>query len=642
MSRPRLLPVLLTAWLLVVLISFHRVVEPFPADQLLSLLGSVALLGIVTLSAWGLGAIVLSPLSVDAMLEGRPEAGPLRLALAIGAGLGAMALAMFGLAAAGLLYRPAGIGLVAAGLAALALGRPLRVIRRQKETAASQDRWSAWEWALLGLLVLAGIATLGPALAPPEFYDSLIYHLAVPQQYVLQHRMVPIEGNYYAHFPANMGMLYALGLLLRDGSFAQSLHWLCGALSVLALYGVGRRHLPRSEALLACALFALVPGVMLVSTYAIADLAITLFGTLGLAAVLEWWDSGDRRWLAAAGIATGLAMGTKYTAAAVVLLPLAAAVAARPRTTWKGRILGAAILAVTAVLVLSPWLARNLVFTGNPAAPYFQHGSGTPELSDEIQRRLPKEAGAAQLAWHVLKGPWNASMRRLGAGGYLGPLFLVLLPALPFVGRLPRIAAPAAIVAGAGVMCWAATTQVTRYLMPVLPAAALLAAMAARRLPRPLAAAAVGWPVLYGLYLYAFLIVTIGSWGAVTGAEPAEEYLARRVSYYPAARFLDSLPSEAKVLLVGEGRGFYLPRSFRASTPFDPPALERYANGAADERSLLERLKHEGFTHLLVSGPELKRIRGMEADAIMKQYFPSGSPRLLFERNDVRVYELPG
>ncbi|MGH9868783.1 MAG: ArnT family glycosyltransferase [Candidatus Polarisedimenticolia bacterium] len=633
-SRPRLISALISLWLLIVLVSYHFLVEPFPALHVLSLLGHVALLGLVTASAWGLGSLALRPLGLDA----GPAPRILIVMVETATGLGTLALGVFALAAAGLLYRPAVLALVIAGVAALGMQRGRRLAAPSGESAP----WSRVDLALLALLALAAVLTFTAAVAPPEFYDALVYHLAIPDHYIQHHGMVPIEGNFYAHYPANMGMLYAMGLLLRDAAFAQSLHWLCGVLSVFTLYAIGVRHAARTEALLACVLFGLIPGVMLVSTAAISDLTITLFGTVCFAAVLEWWESGDRRWLVPAGIAAGLAMGTKYTAALVVCLPCAAALAACRGRSWAAR--GAAVVLVGAVALalLSPWLVRNAIFTGNPVAPYLSSSTDTPDVLDEMHRYLP-DAGMAGLARHVMTAPWNTSMRSLGYAGQLGPVFLILLPALPFLGRLPRVAAPAALMAGIGFVAWAAVMPVTRYVMPVLPLVALLAALAARRVPRPLAAVAVGWPVLYGLYLYCFLILTIGAWRPVTGAETAQDYLSRRVTYYPAAAFMDTLPSDVRVLFVGEGCGFYVPRPFRASTPLDPPLLDGYAARAPQgEAALLSLLRHEGFTHLLVSGPELRRNRRVSADDVMRRFFPSGSPRLVFERNDVRLYALPG
>ncbi|HET6372859.1 MAG TPA: hypothetical protein VFG76_06105, partial [Candidatus Polarisedimenticolia bacterium] len=142
-------------------------------------------------------------------------------------------------------------------------------------------------------------------------------------------------------------------------------------------------------------------------------------------------------------------------------------------------------------------------------------------------------------------------------------------------------------------------------------------------------------------YLFLFLVETTGGYRVVTGAETRESYLTRRVSYYPAVEYLENTPPRSRVLFVGEGRAFYCPRDYVASTPFDKSILETYPEKTTGEGELVAALAADGFTHLLVSDPELRRTRDTTAAAVMERFFPSGSPRLLFEKNGVRVYELP-
>jgi hypothetical protein len=311
------------------------------------------------------------------------------------------------------------------------------------------------------------------------------------------------------------------------------------------------------------------------------------------------------------------------------------------QSAGRGRLGDAALFCGVALVVLTPWLARNLVFTGNPIAPYFMAGAVSPDIGDEMARRMPREGGALAMAWHYLGAPWNVTTRRMGAGGYLGSAFLGLIPLLLLVRARPAVVRPAAILAGSATVLWAFSSQVARYLMPVLPLCALLAAVAARRIARWLAIVAIIWTVLYNIFLFVFLIETIGAWRAVSGALDRDDYLARRVSYYPAVEFLNRIPEPVKVLFVGEGRGFYCTRPYEASTPFDRPALESYGARAPGEPALRALLRQEGFTHLLVSGPELRRTRESSADQVMQTWFPSGSLTLSFEQGDVRVYALP-
>ena len=196
------------------------------------------------------------------------------------------------------------------------------------------------------------------------------------------------------------------------------------------------------------------------------------------------------------------------------------------------------------------------------------------------------------------------------------------------------------LLAGGGLIAWALTTQVTRYLMPVLPLFAILAALAAARIPRWLSVPAVLWCLLYGLFLFGALQATVGVYRAVTGVESRDADLARRVVYYPAARFLATLPKETRVLFAGEGRTYYSAREAVAATPFDKPAIERY-DTAGGEGALIMSLRRDGVTHLLVSDPELRRTWDDSAAAFMLRYFPSGAPRRLFAQNGVEVYQLP-
>lgn len=645
MSRARLLPLVSAAWFVVVLSRYHRVPEGFPAWSFASLLSDAALLAAIAFAAWGAGAAIMrwTGLSSDGLASG------CRAAEELGAGLGALAFAVFALSALGILYRPLVLVIfIAAFVAGVAA-----VMRRSSAPASRTVIGDAWERGCAAtqraLLLLAGVATLAAALAPPEFYDALIYHLAVPEAYIRHHGMVAIEGNYYASFPANMGMLYVVGLMLGGAATAQGIHWLCAAATAAAIHATASRHCGRSTGLLAASLFALTPGVLIVSTWAIADLCVTLFATLCFGALLDLWAGGDRRALLKAGLFAGLAMGTKYTAALVVCAPAALLLATRPVSLpamgarMFRRAADIALFAAVVLALVSPWFARNAILEGSPLAPYVggRAGDASPSISDEVARRLPKEGGAAGLIAHYLGAPWSVTMERLGQGGYLTPVFLMFVPLIAFVWKdLPRAALPVALLAGGGLVAWALTTQVTRYLMPVLPLFAILAALAAARIPRWIAAAAVLWCLLYGLFLFGALEETVGVYRVVTGVESRDEYLSRRVSYYPAARFLGTLPRDARVLFAGEGRTFYVPREAVAATPFDRPAIDRY-DAATGEDALRAALRKDGITHLLVSDPELKRTRGDTAAAFMQRHFPSGAPRRIFDQNGVEVYQLP-
>jgi hypothetical protein len=665
---PHILAVIFAIWFAFLAIRYH---ESFPAGTLpgMGLILFTALL--ILAGAQSLGVPLL-----EILVGGRVPA-PLSWLLALGIGLGAVQMLMFAALAVGGVHPAVGwvilsgtllVGArrLAAWIESLPRDEPGEVRRMWMDVRA---RW--WAAPVLGIAAVGWAAALGAALAPAEFYDALIYHLAVPDHYLAGGGMGSIPGNFYAHFPAGQGMLYALGMMLAGeridaGSLAQVLHLLMGLGAVLITLVAGLRHLSTAVGLLGAVLLATVPGILLVSTYPIADLAVTFFGALTLAALLEAraGSGAGGRWILLAGIFGGFALGVKYIAALSVCLPAAVWLGWRARRLEPPRMKELVVFLLTVSALFAPWAARNMAVTGNPVSPYlasvFGAPASAPGLGDELSRRLPDEAGAAAVAGHFLSGPWRAGLERMGAGGYLGVALVLLIPFIFLKRGHPPAVTLLAVTGITAVVAWATTVQVTRYLFPALPALALLAAQGAATLMRkapllraPLAAG-LGWLLLHNIYLFGVLAVTMNPYGVAFGVEMPEDYLARRVSYYPAAAFINSqVPWGAKILLIGEGRGYYLERTYDANTPFDRILVQPMAERAAREnRSLAGVLREAGYTHLLVSAPEMERISRLTgrsdyfgefeppARATVVSLLRGEGTRTLFEQRGVGVMEI--
>jgi len=679
-SRARLLaPVLLIAWFAALALSYHR---GFPPGTIFPHALSIAAAALIFAGAAAAGGVILDRLAPERV------PAPLSWVLATGLGLGAIELFMFSLFAARL-ARPAAAWILAAALAVLIVSR-IPTWRREGAAAAALWRATATRHWIHAGGVVAGVgigAALLAALGPAEFYDALIYHLAVPARWIAAGGFVSIEGNFYASFPANQSMLYAFGMLLsgdpiRAGSLAQILHWGCGVTGIAATYAAGARHLGPKVGWLAAVLLATVPGILLTSTWPIADLGVMLYGSLVTVSLLEAGASdvpgARKRWMILAGAFAGLALGVKYTAVLTVLVPgvsLCLFLAWRSRgAAWpppganRGahRVAETAIFALTAGALFAPWALKNVVLAGNPFAPYLGgiFGAATParSLTEELTRQLPAGSDPMDALLHYLGAPWRAGVTRLGAGGYVGVTFALLIPFLLLRRKQPGAVAALAVYAGAGVAAWSGGVPLSRYLFPVLPAAALLAAQGALCLVRaaPLAyeglACILAWLAGHGVYLFGVLALTIDPFGAALGTEPVEDYLGRRVGYYRAAEHVNAnLPAGARLLLVGEGRGYYLERAYEASTPFDRILLERFADSAAREGGRLAKiLRDAGFTHLLTSRGEMDRVARMAgreeyfgrsdpaARAAIDALFTEGELKSVFEGVGVTVFEIAG
>lgn len=172
--------------------------------------------------------------------------------------------------------------------------------------------------------------------------------------YLLQGGPTAIRGPAY---PYLLGAAYAVS----DDSRAvgRLVGVALGVLTVFLLYLLARRIWGRRIGLVAAALAAVFPPLILLSRDLVSE---TLFIPLMLAAllcVLEFRRAGGAlRWAAAAGALCGVAALTRNTAVAL-MLPVALGVwTARP--ALRRRSLAAPLLAVAcAGLVLVPWLVRD-------------------------------------------------------------------------------------------------------------------------------------------------------------------------------------------------------------------------------------------------------------------------------------------
>ncbi len=238
-----------------------------------------------------------------------------------------------------------------------------------------------WRWLIMvgviGVVVGHWAITTKHAVDRGIFnFDSLWYHLPFAVDVVQSHS---VTGLHYVDtvftnwlYPQNSEVLHAVGILLtgRDTlSLFLNFGWL--AVAFLAAYCVGRPYGRGSLTVVAAAvllechtLVVREPGAakddLMPAALLLAAIAILLTAW----AAREGDDGLSPGWaLAAAGLATGLAVGTKSTALAMAAALTLAVVVLAP----SGRRLAAAgWWSIPALAGGGYWYLRNLVVAGNP------------------------------------------------------------------------------------------------------------------------------------------------------------------------------------------------------------------------------------------------------------------------------------
>lgn len=492
------------------------------------------------------------------------------------------------------------------------VGRGLRGLIRAWAAAPAIGK------AVLLLAIPIGLLALVQSLAPPWDYDGLMYHLAGPQRFLQAGRLYADTDNWYVNGPFTVEMVFAIGIAFGDDIFPKLLHYAAGIMLVAATYAAGRRWLGEFGGWIATAVLLTVPTLPIWASFAYIDLAWSLYEFLALFAVLLWVERQDRHWLVLGGLLLGLALGSKYLAlmGLVILVALIALRALRqgPRQAM------AALLAfgLPALVVAGPWYLKNLIWFGNPVYPFFFGGPGWSSERLALYSAYLNSFGTGRTLLDYLLIPWNAYVQHARFGTTMNridipsPLFPLVLAA-PFL-RKGRITSALLWVSLGRMILWAIGTQQLRFLLPIYPALSVCTAeVIGRLLPaspphrRPgrifLPALAIGC-VTVTLFYQIVALATYRPLGTLVGLESRNAFLSRIVADYAASRFIaDHLPPSSRVLLLGDGRGYYCgeqclpdPDHFRWSAEIS--ALD-------SQEELVSWFQTRRITHVLLSLEDL-------------------------------------
>lgn len=394
-------------------------------------------LALVALQLAAAAALVGVALRVVAAIVPTLERAERAVAVGVLAAAAALVLTQ-GLGFAGALAPlPLALGVALATAAAAAS----RVRPRPVEAPLGTRDGAAFAVAGVAALALLPVAARALLTVPTE-WDGLTYHLFYPATWLQQESLAPVAfgppHDQTALYPGNGELVHAfLMAFVRSDLLVAA-----GMVAFTVLFGVAVAALARAEGASGAA--AAAAGALAATTPALAsraassyvepllDFALVAALLLARRALAEPSRAASAAGLA--GLAAGLAAGTKYTA-----LPLAALLGvtlagglAFARVGWRRTLSASALYAGGAALAGGAWYVRNLVLTGNPLfpAPWL----GLPHLE------------RAGLAWEgsSLADRW----RELAQGGLAGDALFALPPArMPAMtlGWAPLVMLPLAL-----------------------------------------------------------------------------------------------------------------------------------------------------------------------------------------------------
>jgi len=617
-------------WLTVMVCLYYVSHKPVTPAFALSLVGVIWQLGVAFLLAALAGGIGLRILEGFGLPHLSNEALDIAVQAALGFGLLSVGVLVFG--------SLIGINSIWAWLSLIAL-----MVLFHRSIIGWLKKWKG----LPGIfsteghskLVLAGtgvmlVLTFLTAQAPPVKFDALVYHLALPRDYLNAGKIIYVPGNMFWGMPQQGEMLYTWVMALAGSEAAAILGWLVGGLAIIGLFGISFHHFGKKAAWVAVA--ALLSGFTLASSlsWGYVDWLVILDSLAFLVLMEHWRGSREPRKLLLAGIFAGIALSAKYTAGILLLTGLGIIVwdffrkkrwqrsasdlqdsdQADSVYFWLKAIL---IFGLPVILIYLPWGIKNFLPTGNPFYPLLYPAG-------EMDRfRLDFYQQSAWGNWQdVLLLPIRSTLAGVeGAPGYsasIGPLLIGLAPfsllSWSANSRQKQNAiGTALLVVIIGLLIWMAGSRFSvlliqsRIYFPIFPAFALLAgagysALEEVHLPGVRLARISGVLIVlvFGFSALQMGLFTLnqGPLKSLAALITDDVYLDNNLGWYaPAMRAIKALPPDDRVLMLWEPRSLYCLPQCVPDEILDQWIRENPSQRPPNE--ILKTWREKGFSYLL-------------------------------------------
>lgn len=470
-----------------------------------------------------------------------------------------------------------------------------------------------WIAVIVYVAFVIGTGLLG-ALAPETIWDAHSYHLDVPKRWVESGGMNSIPYLFYSNWPLNLSAIYALEMIVVQGTtLPQLTHFSFVILVSLLIWSFAKSKFGNATAIAATVLFLSTPVLFWLMTTAISDLAVAYFLFGGLIAAAYFADSSNSRWLVLAGMLTGAAMGTKLTGLLGFLTMFCLLFWYHISRVDLRRHLAKnlVIFSTIAFSFALPWYLKSYIQSGDPIFPFgfdLFHGSyWSAAIHENFMSQQLNYMGANRTFLDYLLLPFRLLLD--GSRQIEGPISWVYLAGLPFalIKSKERTIKILLIFSIIYFVFWAMfSTQVVRMLLPALAAlsiattAGILAAFKRSR--------------FYNLLLFLFLAL-IMTQGVIQGWVPRyltirdqidlqlgkisrEDYLHRHFELAEAVDYINNLPDDGAILAYNEVRGYLIDREFI----WGHPDMQGYLDYSMldTEMELINRLEELGVKYILV------------------------------------------
>ena len=476
-------------------------------------------------------------------------------------------------------------------------------------------------------------------LVPPVSRDALVHHLAVPKIYLNHGGIIELPCMRFSYYPMNLDFLYLGALYFGSDIIPKFIHCSFGVATAGLVFQYLNKRLNRHYAVLGALLLMTVPIVIRLAITVYVDLGLMFFSFAALLAVMKWSDSYQIRYLTIAALCCGLAMGTKYNGLITFLILTLGIPFLVSKKKSQLQIVGFSFYFVLiSLIVFSPWMIRNIVWTMNPVYPlcnnlFNSEVPGNCEIRNyamddnrlTINKFFYRKIAYQERTIDILLLPLRYFFQGKDHNpryfdGKLSP-YLLILPLFAFLKFQPETAyrkESSIILAFAVaffVLAFLTGPLRIRYIVPVVPCFAILSVFGVANLLyiiRITAKRILSFSVACIVILVSgYIIIDSGRYIIQTfervkpipficGNIDRDEYISHFRPEYPIFQYINRrLPQESKILFffLG-GRGYYCDRQYIPDQNYNLFKIFEIIR-EKDLKDISDWFKQRNITHLL-------------------------------------------
>jgi len=235
-----------------------------------------------------------------------------------------------------------------------------------------------FKFLLVGLLLSLMISIIILSSVPPVSRDALTHHLAVPKLYLNYGGIYEISAFKWSYYPMNLDLLYLIPLYFGNDIIPKFIHFSFALMTAWLIFSYLKKRLDTYYALFGVLLFLSLPVIIKLSITVYVDLGLYYFSTASLVCLFKWIEKEFKiKYLIFSAIWCGLALGTKYNGLIVLFLltlfvPFIYLRSIHGGTYSQSRAISySAVFMIVSLLVFSPWMIKNYIWTNNPIYPLY-------------------------------------------------------------------------------------------------------------------------------------------------------------------------------------------------------------------------------------------------------------------------------